>query len=603
MSFGAMAGWQAWGLLALTAAVLTGLFYMKIRAPRVHVPSLMLWQQVLDATREMTLWERIRKTVSWIVIAATGVMLMLALTRPAPSVTAVSGGRRLIVIDSSWSMGARMSDGGTRWDRAIAHARTLIAASAGDEVALATTADGLVEGPTADAVLLEAALDRLAPSGGEGGDWPRLADVAVVHFMTDGVIPRATADLEASGARVSVEPVFEAAANVAITAFETHAAGDPEAQDEAYLELANYSGTAQPVQLVVTRGTTTVADVSIDLAAGEAVRQIVPLGRTGDARVRARITARDNALAIDDEAVAWIAGADALAVTVVSEAPGFLQLLFDRLPGLSVTFIPPAAYSQPRNGPEHVIVFDHWVPADAPSTPSLFVAPPPGSAVDVSSNWIGSARTENSPTWATSVVHPVLAGVDPSTVTLERARSVESDAWTPIARSATGTPLVSVGETEEFRRVVFGFGFTEAESNVALQPAFPVLVVNALEWLGRPALGSQVRPGVVSLDAVISRLTSPQGERVEVMTFGETRLARITSPGLYLAEGGGMRSALAVNVGDPQVSNVGRTSLTEATLSTSAEAQANAPWWPTLIAIAFVFVLVEWWTWHRRITV
>ena len=37
---------------------------MKIRAPRVHVPSLMLWTKVLDATREMTLWERIRKAVS-----------------------------------------------------------------------------------------------------------------------------------------------------------------------------------------------------------------------------------------------------------------------------------------------------------------------------------------------------------------------------------------------------------------------------------------------------------------------------------------------------------------------------------------------------------
>ena len=83
MSFGAMAGWQAWGLLALTAGVMTWFFFIKIRAPRVHVPSLMLWTKVLDAVREMTLWERIRKMVSWLVIMATGVMLMLALTRPA----------------------------------------------------------------------------------------------------------------------------------------------------------------------------------------------------------------------------------------------------------------------------------------------------------------------------------------------------------------------------------------------------------------------------------------------------------------------------------------------------------------------------------------
>ena len=597
MSFGAMAGWQAWGLLALTAGVLTALFFMKIRAPRVHVPSLMLWTKVLDATREMTLWERIRKAVSWIVITGIGLMLMLALTRPAPGVTATGGGRRLVVIDSSWSMGTKMSNGDTRWERALAQARTLIAASAGDELALATTADGLVEGPTTDSVLLEAALDRIHPAGGEQADWPQLSGVSVVHFITDGTLPRATADLEAAGAKVNVESVFEAAPNLAITAFEARAASDPEAQAEAYLELANYSGAPQKARLVVTRGTAKMADVSIDLNAGEAVRQMVPLGKQGDSRVLARLSGPDNALAIDDEAVAWISGSQQLAVTIVSEAPGYIQVLFDRLPGMKATFIAPAAYAKPRTGPEDVLIFDHWAPPEAPTKPSMFITPLSAAA------WMGTTRSERTPQWATSLVHPVLTGVDPTTVAIERARTVESDMWTPIAKSATGTPLVSVAETPEYRRVLLGFGSAEPESNVALQPAFPVLMVNALEWLARPSLGAQVRPGVVPLNAVVAHLTSPDGKTVDVTTFGDTRLARIVTPGLYLAEGGGMRSALAVNVGDPQVSNVSRTSLSAATLASTAAEQSNDPWWPVLIAIAFVLGLVEWWTWQRRITV
>ena len=89
-----------------------------------------------------------------------------------------------MVIDSSWSMGTETANGDTRWERAMAQARTLIAASAGDEVALATTADGLVEGPTTDSVLLEAALDRIAPAGGEQADWPQLSGVSVraLHY-------------------------------------------------------------------------------------------------------------------------------------------------------------------------------------------------------------------------------------------------------------------------------------------------------------------------------------------------------------------------------------------------------------------------------------
>lgn len=595
-----MAGWQAWGLLALTAGVLSWLFFMKIRAPRVHVPSLMLWTKVLDATREMTLWERIRKAVSWLVITVTGLMLMLALTRPSPGVAAAGGGRRLVVIDSSWSMGTETSDGGTRWDRALTQARTLIAASAGDEVALATTADGLVEGPTTDSVLLEAALDRVFPAGGEQGDWPQLSGVSVVHFITDGTLPRAVADLEAAGARVTVQSVFEAASNVAITAFEARASRDPESQAVAYLELANYSPDAQKVRLVVTRGTAKMADASIDLAAGEAVRQVVPLGVSGDSRVLARLSGPNNALTIDDEAVAWIPGAQPLAVTVVSEAPGFIQVLFQRLPGVNATFIAPGAYAQPRTGAEDVLVFDHWAPPEAPSKPALFVSPPDPKS---SAAWLGTTREERKPQWSTSLAHPVLDGVDPTTVTMERARTVVSDAWTPIAASVAGTPLVSVAETATYRRVLLGFGSTEAESNVALQPAFPVLMVNALEWLARPSIGAQVRPGVVVLDAVVSHLTAPDGKRVEVTEFGDSRLARLTAPGLYLAEGGGMRSALAVNVGDPQVSNVGRTSLSAATMASTTGEQANDPWWPVLIAIAFVLALVEWWTWQRRITV
>ncbi len=599
MSFGALAGWQAWLALLATAGLFSWLFFLKIRAPRVAVPSLLLWQRVLDEAREMTLWERIRKVVSWIVITLIGVMLVLAVMRPAPSVTAAGGGRRLIILDSSWSMGAATSAGETRWDRALAEARALIQASAGDEVAVATTADGLVEGPSTDAVLLEAALDRLVPSGGEGSDWPRLANVSKVHFLTDGTVPRAMADLEATGADVVVQSVYEAAPNVAITAFEVYEPGDPTAQAEGYLELANYSAEAQTARLVVARGTREVGDVQIDLAAGEAVRQVVALGTEGDARVRARISAPNNALAVDDEAVAWIARAEQLSVTVVTPEPGFLKVLFDSLPGMRVTYIAPGAYDQPRQGAEHVLVFDHWVPPAAPTKPALFVSPmlTPGTG------WLGTSRDESKPVWATADRHPVLRGVDPATVMLERARSVESEAWTPVARSATGVPLVSVKETTEARGVMLGFGFLEAESNVALQPAFPVLVVNAIEWLGRPTLAGQLRPGVVAVDAALTRVMSADGETLPTTAFGDAQLVRFPKPGLYLAEGGGMRTTFAVNVGDPQVSNVNRTSLSDEAQAQSAAARANDPWWPWIIGIAFLLVLVEWWTWHRRITV
>ena len=84
---------------------------------------------------------------------------------------------------------ARTRSGESRWDRALGEARRLAAAS-GSPTAVATTADGLVAGPTTDLALLDSALDRIAPAGGDPTAWPQLAGADTVHFITDGAVPR-----------------------------------------------------------------------------------------------------------------------------------------------------------------------------------------------------------------------------------------------------------------------------------------------------------------------------------------------------------------------------------------------------------------------------
>src|SRR5262249_25465765 len=154
--------------------------------------------------------------VSLIVTVVIALMLALAAARPGRIAGAadVANGRLLIVLDSSWSMQAQTRTGETRWERGIAEARRLLAAASGCGDGLATTPDHLVEGPTTDGALIETGLDRIAPGGGEGSAWPRLAGAAAVHFITDGANPR---PLDPT---VVVHTVFEAASNLAITAFE-----------------------------------------------------------------------------------------------------------------------------------------------------------------------------------------------------------------------------------------------------------------------------------------------------------------------------------------------------------------------------------------------
>src|SRR6186997_932308 len=113
-----MAGWQAWVLIAGASGLAAYLFLLKVRPRRVRVPSLLLWTRVFNDSRELTLWERIRRAVSLVIATAIALALALALVRPALSkadgpsrAPGAAGGRLTIVLDSSWSMLARTRSG------------------------------------------------------------------------------------------------------------------------------------------------------------------------------------------------------------------------------------------------------------------------------------------------------------------------------------------------------------------------------------------------------------------------------------------------------------------------------------------------------------
>ena len=578
-----MAAWQAVVLIAAAIGAAVWLFFLKVRPPRVGVPSLLLWQRVLDDRREQTLWERIRRAVSLAVTIIVAGLLALAVTRPGPRVGASSRGRLLIVVDSSWSMLARTSTGETRWDRAKRQARALAASAGGDDIALATTAGGLVEGPTADVALIETAIDQIVPLGGEHDAWPRVAGTDAVHFITDGAVNRGV------DAGVVIHSVYESAPNVAVVAFEVRPATTATDAAQAYLELANYDSQSQTVRYTLTRGTAVVLDTSVDLAAGVVGRQIVPLPAQGDPRLRIRVNAPRNSLRIDDEAVAWMNGTETLDVAVVSESPGPLALLLRADPAISPTFLTPGSY---RPGKDDVVIFDRWLPAAPPSRPALVIAPP-------AAPWIGTPMPpEAAPRWTTVGPHPILAGLDPLTVDIKRAHAYDGP-LTPIAHSGRGTPLVSVLDAPDRRAVVLGFTF--ADSNLAFSRAFPILIGNALEWLARPVFGAR-KPGPVALPSSTTKVTSATGASAPIVRAGDRVIATLAEPGLYLVEAAGSRGVVTVNVGDPEISNLMRTHLPPS-VATAAPAGAGRSWWVHAVAAAFLLALVEWWTWQRRITV
>ncbi len=608
MTFGAMAAWQAWGLIAGAAALAAWLFLRRLRPPRLLVASLLLWQRVLDEPRALTLWERIRRAVSLALTILIAVALALAIARPTArsAAPAASRGRVLIVLDSSWSMLTDTRSGESRWERGVAEARRIAAAAAGTPTAIATTADGLVEGPTPDAVLLDAALGRVSPSGGDPAAWPALAGADAVHFITDGATSRRVPD------GVTVHSVFESAANVGITAFDVRPSLAPRNAADAYLEIANYGPAAQSVHLTITRGEATALDRHVSIAAGASLRQMVPFGRGGDSALRAHVEADQNALRIDDDAFAWMEHARPVSVTVVGQQTGWLRPLLAGDPDVRATFLDPSRYDLPVGDaapapPADLFIFDRWAPRDPPATPSLYVAPPADTPWLAASRADGIARAwdaaaEKAPRWEVPGTHAVVRGVDPLTFRIDQVHAYGAPVLTSVAQSARGTPLISVTDSSERRFVLLAFG--PAESNLASAPGFPVLIGNAVEWLVRPDARPAQRSGLASFTPATGRVAGPEDREVPLARVPGAAMGRLRVPGLYTADAAGARSTFAVNVGEPQVSNTTQTSLNSSTgvRLVSAGASGHA-WWVYGAAAAFALALIEWWTWQRRITV
>jgi hypothetical protein len=130
--------------------------------------------------------------------------------------------------------------------------------------------DGLVEGPTSDTALIETAIDRLRPSGGDSAAWPRVpAPIACISLPTARSLARSSPTSWSN--RCS-----SGAPNAAIVAFGARPSLGGSGSGEAYVQVANYSTASRAVRLVVSRGQTVLSDQRADMAAGEAVSASFP---------------------------------------------------------------------------------------------------------------------------------------------------------------------------------------------------------------------------------------------------------------------------------------------------------------------------------------
>jgi hypothetical protein len=167
--------------------------------------------------------------------------------------------------------------------------------------------------------------------------------------------------------------------------------------------------------------------------------------------------------------------------------------------------------------------------------------------------------------------------------------------------SEQGTPLIAVENTPARRQVVLAFSV--GDSNLAATPAFPVLVGNAIDWLGRPIRNLHQHPGPIELPPDTLRVLAPTGRSVPIARFDDRVLTTLDAPGLYLAQSPDGQSVIRVTLGDMRRSNLLASTLAASPSPQTPLESPGRPWWMWAATAALALTVLEWIAWQRRITV
>ena len=614
MNFLSLTPLQAAMLLAATGAAVVVLYWLRPPPKRVVVPSSLIWNRLLRQKRRSSLIDRLRWWISLLIALAIGLSVALSLSRP--EIESISGELRQIavVVDNSATMATRSSDGFSRWDHAVTEARRLLRqGSQGGEFLVADTSG---QAPPTEPVERRRALevlDGLSVALGGTPQFPTLAvDDAELYFITDGVMvsevpPEAT-----------VISVFEPADNVGITAFEIRSVPSDPLRYQAFYEVTNTSLGPKDATIRLSGSGSSRLQEPMRLEPGESMGRTIDLAGFDRGPVRAVVTTDSDGFAADDYAYAYLPVRRRTRIALVSPGSVYLETILSLDPRIQLNFMTPDQYSDQVVA--DIFVFDRYAPAAPPSGPALVFLPPDVPWLAPTLEVVASPPVD---TWDTE--HPVLQFVALEDLRIDRAarpavRGGAGGAADP-SSAETGVPsrdevivgtarmpLIIASETPER---VLRVSFALEDSNFPLQPAFPIFLSNALSWVMDEQVALPRSPGRVEVPLPGARVVDLEGNEVTSWPLLEQTVFVADEPGLYTASLGGRRLRVAVNVSDRSRSSVNDSQLGAIDAAAGPTIDLSVldagTWaeelWMTLLAVAALLVIAEWFTYHKRWTV
>ncbi|MBI2868222.1 MAG: VWA domain-containing protein [Chloroflexi bacterium] len=593
-------------LFGLLAAPVIALYLLRLRRRERRVSSTFLWRQVTRDLEANAPWQKLRPNLLLLLQLLILAALVFALARPVWLRDSRVQGDLLLVLDTSASMQAAdvaptrfgaAQQKALEWiDRLPAgHLASIILMGETPAVLVAQSSD---RGRLREAVTqarpgtgganLEAALSLAASLVREGGrsEVVVLSDGNVTSIRPPGAMPFV----------LRHESIGTPTGNLAVDAFSTRRAA---AGLDGLARVSNYgpAAGAVSVQLYADGKLYDMRDIEVPPGGDSVVRwSALP----GAALFEVRLVPGD-IFPLDDRA--WAAGGsgDAARALLVTGGNRFLEKALSLQPGLELTLARPESFS--GQGDYDLWVFDGFLPRELPRGAVFILAPPAGGV-----------------SWVSQVPAPVrglrpgesglLEYVDLSELHIREALTLRLPPEAQSLLESDEGYLAAVWDEPQRRMAVFAFDLHD--SDLPLQPTFPILVQHLVSWL-LPGLGSglNVRSG-----EVVNAPVSPQAGRAWVETPGGQRV-QVAPPfppdplpadqlGVYRVvqelDGKEHVNYFVANLFRPEESALSPSALPSvATGPAETPGDRHVPWeispWLALAALAVLGL--EWWVYSR----
>ncbi len=632
-------------IFAIAGFAVLALYILKLRRRTVAVPFSILWRRILKDKEATSLFSKLKRLLSLLMQLLLLALLIFALGDPRGTEALIKGRNFVVLVDASASMQANDVTP-TRLDVAKDEVKSLIRSLNGADRMLIAQMDAAVTplGPmSSETSDLERSVDAIKPTEARA-DFPRAlrfatdtlrgvenGEIVVVSDGDLGPATDSTGPVRLGDVKISYMAIGKNKDNVGITQFSVRRYPLDKSRYEVMLEVTNTSDDVAEIELSLLGDGQLVDVTKLRLQPHEPLARFYPnlsgASRTLEAKLLAIGETKD-ALPADDHAYALLPERRRAKVLVVTLGNTYLEaaLLLDEY--LEVTMATPVEYANKYASGQvrfDSVIFDQVTPTNPPRMAAFYIDPRgPGSPVKV------EEAIANPGFDKIDRKHPIVRYTALDQVNIARGHKLRPDPQDKVVGASFDGPILVAGTRGGFKFVAMSFDVRE--SDLPLRVAWPVLLLNTLDWFTNEDASylSSFRTG----DVWRIPVAGPGAQATLSLPGGSTEAVPVhEGRAVFLGQRAGFYDLAAMDVGDPPKDKttdkpaIGTTTSFAANLLSSEESAIGpAPelplvdgkeagkvdrtprWkprdvWIYLLLAAVILTVVEWATYHRRVTV